>query len=69
VRHLDAGTVLGVNRYDPYGVPSAGNLGRYGYTGQTRIDLTPVSNAAATACELSVCPLPVHWTVPAPPAT
>ena len=28
-----AGTVLGVNRYDPYGVPSAGNLGRYGYTG------------------------------------
>ncbi len=33
-----AGTVLGVNRYDPYGVPSAGNLGRYGYTGQTRID-------------------------------
>jgi len=33
-----AGTVLGINRYDPYGVPSAGNLGRYGYTGQTRID-------------------------------
>jgi RHS repeat-associated protein len=33
-----AGTVVGVNRYDPYGVPSAGNLGRYGYTGQTRID-------------------------------
>ena len=33
-----AGTVLGVNRYDPYGVPSAGNLGRYGYTGQARID-------------------------------
>ena len=33
-----AGMVLGVNRYDPYGVPSAGNLGRYGYTGQTRID-------------------------------
>jgi RHS repeat-associated protein len=29
---------VGVNRYDPYGVPSAGNLGRYGYTGQTRID-------------------------------
>ena len=24
-----AGTVLGVNRYDPYGVPSAGNLGRF----------------------------------------
>ncbi len=33
-----AGTVVGVNRYDPYGVPSAGNLGRYGYIGQTRID-------------------------------
>jgi RHS repeat-associated protein len=33
-----AGTVVGVNRYDPYGVPSAGNLGRYGYTGQARID-------------------------------
>ena len=33
-----AGTVLGVNRYDPYGVPSAGNLGRFSYTGQTRID-------------------------------
>jgi RHS repeat-associated protein len=33
-----AGTVLGVNRYDPYGVPSAGNIGRYAYTGQTRID-------------------------------
>ena len=24
-----AGTVLGVNRYDPYGVPSAGNPGRF----------------------------------------
>ncbi len=24
-----AGTVLGVNRYDPYGVPSSGNLGRF----------------------------------------
>ena len=33
-----AGTVLGVNRYDPYGVPSAGNIGRFSYTGQTRID-------------------------------
>ena len=33
-----AGTVLGINRYDPYGVPSAGNLGRFSYTGQTRID-------------------------------
>ncbi len=33
-----AGTVLGVNRYDPYGVPSAGNIGRFAYTGQTRID-------------------------------
>ncbi|MFO0509280.1 MAG: RHS repeat-associated core domain-containing protein [Gammaproteobacteria bacterium] len=33
-----AGTVLGVNRYDPYGVPSAGNIGRFSYTGQTRIN-------------------------------
>ncbi len=33
-----AGTVLGVNRYDPYGVPSAGNIGRFAYTGQTRIN-------------------------------
>ena len=24
-----AGTVLGVNRYDPYGVPSAGNIRRF----------------------------------------
>ena len=33
-----SGAVLGINRYDLYGVPSAGNLGRFAYTGQTRID-------------------------------
>jgi RHS repeat-associated protein len=30
-----SGAVLGINRYDEYGVPSPGNIGRYGYTGQT----------------------------------
>jgi len=28
------GAVLGINKYDEYGVPQAGNLGRFGYTGQ-----------------------------------
>lgn len=30
-------TVLAVNRYDEYGIPQAGNLGRFQYTGQTWI--------------------------------
>jgi RHS repeat-associated protein len=30
-----SGAVLGINRYDEYGVPSPGNIGRYGFTGQT----------------------------------
>jgi RHS repeat-associated protein len=30
-----SGAVLGINRYDEYGVPSPGNIGHYGYTGQT----------------------------------
>ncbi|MGH8471533.1 MAG: RHS repeat-associated core domain-containing protein, partial [Gammaproteobacteria bacterium] len=29
-----AGSILAYNRYDEYGVPQAGNLGRFGYTGQ-----------------------------------
>ena len=29
-----AGTVLGLNKYDEYGVPQATNLGKFGYTGQ-----------------------------------
>ena len=28
------GAMLGLNKYDEYGVPQAGNLGRFGYTGQ-----------------------------------
>ena len=30
-----SGTMLGLNRYDEYGIPQATNLGRFGYTGQT----------------------------------
>jgi len=30
-----AGTVLGLNKYDEYGVPQSTNLGKFGYTGQT----------------------------------
>ena len=30
-----AGTVLALNSYDEYGIPAAGNQGRFGYTGQT----------------------------------
>ncbi|PVM90312.1 RHS repeat domain-containing protein [Caulobacter endophyticus] len=30
-----AGAAAGINTYDEYGVPGAGNLGRYQYTGQT----------------------------------
>lgn len=29
-----AGGLLGINRYDEYGVPAATNIGRFGYTGQ-----------------------------------
>jgi RHS repeat-associated protein len=29
-----AGAVLGVNRYDEYGIPQSGNIGRFQYTGQ-----------------------------------
>jgi RHS repeat-associated protein len=28
------GTRLAINSYDPWGIPGAGNLGRFGYTGQ-----------------------------------
>lgn len=30
----DAGTTLGINRYDEFGSPAAGNVGRFQYTGQ-----------------------------------
>lgn len=30
-----AGALLGINRYDDYGLPQSGNLGSFGYTGQT----------------------------------
>lgn len=30
-----AGATVGLNRYDEYGIPAAGNVGRFGYTGQT----------------------------------
>jgi RHS repeat-associated protein len=29
-----AGAVLGINRYDEYGIPQSGNIGRFQYTGQ-----------------------------------
>ena len=32
-----AGGVLGLNTYDEYGIPAAGNIGAFGYTGQTWI--------------------------------
>jgi RHS repeat-associated protein len=32
-----AGNSLGINSYDEYGIPGAGNLGRFAYTGQIRI--------------------------------
>ena len=31
----DAGNPVAINAYDPWGIPNAGNLGRFGYTGQT----------------------------------
>ena len=30
-----AGTATNINRYDEYGIPASGNVGRFGYTGQT----------------------------------
>jgi RHS repeat-associated protein len=30
-----AGTTIALNSYDEYGIPAAGNIGRFGYTGQT----------------------------------
>lgn len=32
-----AGAMLAINRYDEYGVPQGGNVGRFGYTGQAWI--------------------------------
>ena len=29
-----AGATIAINRYDEYGIPGAGNIGRFGYTGQ-----------------------------------
>ncbi len=29
-----AGNAIAINRYDEYGIPQSGNLGRFGYTGQ-----------------------------------
>ncbi len=29
-----SGNVIGVNSYDEYGIPAAGNIGRFQYTGQ-----------------------------------
>ena len=34
----DSGAVTQVNKYDTYGVPDAGNAGRFQYTGQAWID-------------------------------
>jgi RHS repeat-associated protein len=30
-----SGALLGINRYDEYGIPASTNIGRFGYTGQT----------------------------------
>lgn len=30
-----SGALVGINSYDEYGIPDAGNIGRFGYTGQT----------------------------------
>lgn len=32
-----SGSLLGINRYDEFGIPQVTNLGAFGYTGQTRI--------------------------------
>jgi RHS repeat-associated protein len=32
-----AGTAININRYDEYGIPASGNVGRFGYTGQAWI--------------------------------
>ena len=32
-----SGASLGINRYDEYGIPQTGNLGRFSYTGQTAL--------------------------------
>ncbi|PVM90329.1 RHS repeat domain-containing protein [Caulobacter endophyticus] len=41
------GTAVGINTYDEYGVPAAGNLGRYQYTGQTWLPEAGVYNYKA----------------------
>lgn len=33
-----SGSSIGINRYDEYGIPQSGNLGRFQYTGQTWLD-------------------------------
>lgn len=52
VRH--AGTVLATNTYDEYGVPAAGNLGTFQYTGQTWLASLGLYNYKAR-------PIPRPW--------
>lgn len=42
-----SGTSIGINRFDEYGIPQAGNLGRFQYTGQTWIADTGMYNYKA----------------------
>lgn len=48
VTHSD-GTTLAQNTYDDYGEAGSGNLGRFGYTGQTRITGTDIWHYKARA--------------------
>jgi len=33
-----SGNTIAINRYDEYGIPGAGNIGRFQYTGQARLE-------------------------------
>lgn len=43
----NSGTAIGINRYDEYGIPQSGNLGRFQYTGQTYFPEIGLSNYKA----------------------
>ncbi len=44
-----AGAAIGINSYDEYGVPGAGNVGRFSYTGQTWVPEAGLAHYKARA--------------------
>ena len=48
------GAVLGVNSYDPYGVPGQSHMGRFGYTGQMLLPEVGLWHYKARICSATL---------------